>query len=66
VAPKLSHALRKNFTDAPVPFRKSGKTFNVYETLRRINKIYSDSSQKLQWFSLKVKKEKKNIRKIKK
>ena len=29
VAPKLSHALRKNFTDAPVPFRTSGKTFNV-------------------------------------
>ena len=29
VAPKFSHALHKNFTATPVPFRKSGQTFNV-------------------------------------
>ena len=29
VAPKFSYALNKNFTAAPVPFQKSGQTFNV-------------------------------------
>ena len=29
--PKISHTLRKNFTAVPVPFRKSGQTFNVWD-----------------------------------